>query len=140
MPKRRSSSCWAGAAGYQIALSAVAASRSEQEAVETLLADRCEALILLSPHAPAARPAEFAAQLPVVSVARRLRPLAEGVDVVRAADEDLVGLGSQLGHRTTLVPNRRRPGHAAAYPLGLSRVPRTEATVSRPKRSLPKYR
>ncbi|WP_030039686.1 LacI family DNA-binding transcriptional regulator, partial [Streptomyces resistomycificus] len=42
-------------AGYQIALSAVAAGRGEQRAVETLLDDRCEALILLGPQAPAAR-------------------------------------------------------------------------------------
>lgn len=39
-------------AGYQIALSAVAAGRGEQRAVETLLDDRCEALILLGPQAP----------------------------------------------------------------------------------------
>ncbi|MER5225247.1 LacI family DNA-binding transcriptional regulator [Streptomyces flaveus] len=107
----------AGAAGYQIALSAVAASRSEQEAVETLLADRCEALILLSPHAPAARLAEFAAQLPVVSVARRLRPLAEGVDVVRAADDEgarqAVDHLVALGHRDIVhIDGGRAPGAA----------------------------
>src|SRR5205814_633550 len=85
--------------GYQIALSAVAPSRSERDAVEALLADRCEALILLGPQAPAARLAELAGQLPVVSVARRLR--APSVDVIRTADDEgaaqavdhLVGLG-----------------------------------------------
>jgi hypothetical protein len=65
-------------AGYQVALSAVAPSRGERQAVETLLGDRCEALILLGPQAPAARLAELAAHLPVVSVARRLRPPAAG--------------------------------------------------------------
>lgn len=38
--------------GYQIALSAVAPSRSERQAVEALLGDRCEALILLGSQAP----------------------------------------------------------------------------------------
>ena len=61
-------------AGYQIALSAVAASRSEQRATEALLADRCEALILLGPQAPAARLEKLAAQLPVICIARRLPP------------------------------------------------------------------
>ncbi|MEU5632764.1 LacI family DNA-binding transcriptional regulator [Streptomyces rishiriensis] len=107
----------AEAAGYQIALSAVTAGRSEQRAVETLLADRCEALILLGPQAPAARLAELAGQLPVVSVARRLRPSGSGPEVVRTADDEgarqavdhLVG----LGHRDVVhVDGGRAPGAA----------------------------
>jgi DNA-binding LacI/PurR family transcriptional regulator len=90
-------------AGYQIALSAVAPSRGERHAVETLLADRCEALILLGPQVPAGALAELAAQLPVVSVARRLRRATVGVDVVRTADDEgarqAVDHLVALGHR-----------------------------------------
>jgi DNA-binding LacI/PurR family transcriptional regulator len=107
----------ADAADYQIALSAVAARRTERRAVETLLADRCEALILLGPQAPAARLAELARQLPVVSVARRLRSSAAGPEVVRTADDEgarqavdhLVG----LGHRDVVhIDGGRAPGAA----------------------------
>jgi DNA-binding LacI/PurR family transcriptional regulator len=107
----------AESAGYQIALSAVAPSRSEQHAVETLLADRCEALILLSPHVPVAQLTRLAAQLPVVSVARRLRPRAEDVDVVRAADDEgarqAVDHLVALGHRDIVhIDGGRAPGAA----------------------------
>ncbi|MFH8658238.1 LacI family DNA-binding transcriptional regulator [Streptomyces afghaniensis] len=104
-------------AGYQIALSAVTAGRGEQRAVDTLLADRCEALILLGPQVPAARLAELAGQLPVVSVARRLRPAVPGLEVVRTADDKgarqavdhLVGLGHRdIAH----IDGGRAPGAA----------------------------
>ncbi|MFI6493094.1 LacI family DNA-binding transcriptional regulator [Streptomyces sp. NPDC050564] len=103
--------------GYQIALGAVAPSRSERQAVEALLADRCEALILLGPQAPAARLAELAAQLPVVSVARRLRPTPVGVDVVRTADDEgarqAVDHLVSLGHRDIAhIDGGRAPGAA----------------------------
>ncbi|MFJ9565130.1 LacI family DNA-binding transcriptional regulator [Streptomyces fuscichromogenes] len=107
----------AGSAGYQIALSAVAPSRGEQHAVESLLSDRCEALILLSPHVPVTRLAELAAQLPVISMARRLRPLADGVDVVRTADDEgarqAVDHLVALGHRDIVhIDGGRAPGAA----------------------------
>ena len=103
-------------AGYQLALSAVAASRSEQRATEALLADRCEALILLGPQAPAARLEKLAAQLPVVCVARRL-PSAPGVEVVRTADDDgarqAVDHLVSLGHRNIVhIDGGRAPGAA----------------------------
>jgi DNA-binding LacI/PurR family transcriptional regulator len=107
----------AESAGYQVALSAVAPSRSEQHAVETLLADRCEALILLGPEAPPARLTELASLLPVVSVARRLRLPSGNIDVVRTADDEgarqavdhLVG----LGHRDIVhIDGGRAPGAA----------------------------
>ncbi|MFJ6569023.1 LacI family DNA-binding transcriptional regulator [Streptomyces sp. NPDC091292] len=104
-------------AGYQIALSAVAPSRSEQQAVDTLLADRCEALILLGPQIPVARLVELAGQLPVVSVARRLRPPAGPVDVVRTADDE--GARQAVDHLVTLghrdiahIDGGRAPGAA----------------------------
>ena len=103
--------------GYQLALSAVAASRSEQRATEALLADRCEALILLGPQAPAARLEKLAAQLPVICIARRLPPSASGVEVVRTADDD--GAGQAVDHLVTLghrdivhIDGGRAPGAA----------------------------
>ena len=118
-------------AGYQVALSAVAPSRTERQAVDTLLADRCEALILLGPQAPAARLAALATQLPVVSVARRLR--VAGVDVVRTADDEgaraAVDHLVELGHRRIAhidggaapgATDRRRGYQTAMHRHGLS--------------------
>ncbi|WP_217546304.1 LacI family DNA-binding transcriptional regulator [Streptomyces sp. GbtcB6] len=107
----------AESAGYQLALSAVAAGRSERQAVESLLGDRCEALVLLGPRAPAGRLAELAALLPVVSVARRLRPAVPGVQVVRTADDEgarqAVDHLVSLGHRDILhIDGGRAPGAA----------------------------
>ncbi|OXY91279.1 LacI family DNA-binding transcriptional regulator [Streptomyces diastatochromogenes] len=104
-------------AGYQVALSAVAPSRGERQAVEALLADRCEALILLGPEVPAARLAELGAQVPVVSVARRLRPAPPGVDVVRSADDEGARQAVEhlvaLGHRAIVhIDGGRAPGAA----------------------------
>jgi DNA-binding LacI/PurR family transcriptional regulator len=104
-------------AGYQLALSAVAASRSEQRATDALLADRCEALILLGPQAPAARLENLAAQLPVICIARRLPSSAPGVEVVRTADDDgacqAVDHLVSLGHRDiTHIDGGRAPGAA----------------------------
>ncbi|MFJ8357790.1 LacI family DNA-binding transcriptional regulator [Streptomyces sp. NPDC093984] len=104
-------------AGYQVALSAVAPSRGERQAVEALLADRCEALVLLGPEMPVARLADLAAQVPVVSVARRLRPAPPGVDVVRTADDEgarqAVDHLVALGHRAIVhIDGGRAPGAA----------------------------
>src|ERR1700749_1755082 len=104
-------------AGYQLALSAVAASRSEQRATEALLADRCEALILLGPQAPMTRLEKLAAQLPVICIARRLPPSASGGEVVRPADDDGAGQAVDhlvsLGHRDIVhIDGGRAPGAA----------------------------
>lgn len=132
--------------------------------METLLADRCEALILLSPHAPAARLAGLAAQLPVVSVARRLRSLPDGVDVVRAADDEgarravdhLVALGHRDivhidGGRAPGAADRRR-GYKSAMkhhgltdrirlvPGGTDRGPRGGSRTNTPRRGCPPHR
>ncbi len=105
--------------GYDLVLSTVTRTRDEQRAVETLLDSRCEALVLLGPEAPAARLAALARQLPVVAVGRPVS--AEGVDVVRAADDEgvaqavghLVGLGHRRiahvdGGRGVIAAGRRR--------------------------------
>ncbi|WP_043665724.1 LacI family DNA-binding transcriptional regulator [Streptomyces xylophagus] len=120
-------------AGYQVALSAVAPTRGERQAVEALLADRCEALVLLGPEVPAARLAHLATQVPVVSVARRLRPAPPAVDVVRTADDEgarqavdhLVALGHRAiahidGGRAPGAADRRRGYRTAMHRHGLA--------------------
>ncbi len=102
-------------AGYDVALSAVAPSRDEQRAVQSLLDYRCEALILLGSEQRPARLAALAERMPVVSVARKVR--AGGVDVVRTDDaggirqavEHLAGLGHR---RIVHVDGGRAPGAA----------------------------
>jgi DNA-binding LacI/PurR family transcriptional regulator len=91
--------------GYDLVLSTITRSRTEQSAVETLLDSRCEALVLLGPEAPAARLAALDRQMPVVVVSRRVRGASavRGVDVVRVADDKGVGRAvrhlAELGHR-----------------------------------------
>lgn len=117
---------------YQVALSAVAPTRGERQAVEALLADRCEALVLLGPEVPAARLAHLATQVPVVSVARRLRPAPPAVDVVRTADDEgarqavdhLVALGHRAiahidGGKAPGAADRRRGYRTAMHRHGL---------------------
>ena len=102
--------------GYELALGAVAPTRDEHRAVQSLLDYRCEALILVG--------------LPVVVVARALRSRA--VDVVRTDDvagsrlavEYLAGLGHQSiahvdGQRAPGAAERRRGYRAAMRDLGL---------------------
>jgi DNA-binding LacI/PurR family transcriptional regulator len=58
--------------GYDVVLSAVTPHRGEDAAVEALLRDRCEALILLGSALPPDRLERIGATLPVVSVTRAL--------------------------------------------------------------------
>jgi DNA-binding LacI/PurR family transcriptional regulator len=87
--------------GYDLVLSTVTRTRDEHRAVETLVDFRCEALVLLGPLAPAAHLGALGRQLPVVVIGRRVA--AAGVDVVRSADDEGVGLAvdhlAGLGHR-----------------------------------------
>ena len=101
--------------GYELALSAVTPGRDERRAVDSLLQDRCEALVLLGPQAPTAYLADLAARLPVVVVARALRH--RSVDVVRTDDaaglEQAVDHLVALGHRRIAhVDGGRAPGAA----------------------------
>lgn len=84
--------------GYDLVLSTQTRTRDEATAVETLLAFRSEALILLGPVAPAATLTALHEKAPVVSVGRRI-PHA-GLDVVRTADDD--GVGQIVDHLTGL--------------------------------------
>ncbi|TWF74910.1 LacI family transcriptional regulator [Pseudonocardia hierapolitana] len=83
--------------GYELALSAVTPGRHERRAVASLLQDRCEALILLGPHAPTSYLAGIAAHQPVVVVARAARH--RDLDVVRTDDAE--GLRQAVDHLVT---------------------------------------
>ncbi len=75
----------ADAAGYEVVLSGVTPDRSESAAVETLLAERCESIVVLGSALGAAELGRLAGRLPVVSVLRAVRG---EVDVVRTDDAD----------------------------------------------------
>lgn len=119
--------------GYQIALSAVAPGRGERQAVEALLTDRCEALILLGPQESAPHLAGLSEEIPVVSVARRLRRSDASIAVVRTADDygarmavdHLVSLGHEHiahidGGRFPGAADRRRGYRTAMRRHGLA--------------------
>ncbi len=112
--------------GYDLVLSTVTRTRDEGRAVETLLDSRCEALILLGPESPAARLTALDRELPVVVVGRPVR--SAGVDVVRAADDDGVGLAVDhlvdLGHRCIAHVDGGRGVIATARRRGYQRAMR----------------
>jgi DNA-binding LacI/PurR family transcriptional regulator len=118
-------------AGYELVLSPVTRTRDEGRAVDTLLDFRCEALILLGPGISQVRLAALGRQLPVIAVGRRVT--AEGVDVVRAADDQGVAQAVDylvsLGHRDiahidggpgAIASDRRRGYRAAMRRHGLA--------------------
>ncbi|KUN14025.1 LacI family DNA-binding transcriptional regulator [Streptomyces canus] len=110
--------------GYDLVLSTLTRTRDEQTAVETLLAFRSEALILLGPTSPAETLAALDNKTPVIAVGRRIADAA--LDVVRTADD--VGVGQivdhlvGLGHREIVyvdggkgvIANDRRRGYRTA--------------------------
>jgi DNA-binding LacI/PurR family transcriptional regulator len=105
----------AGTTGYDLALGAVAPTRDETRAVQSLLGYRCEALILIGPTLPQAAIEELAERLPVVVVARALRTRL--ADVVRTDDFSGARIAvehlSGLGHESIVhVDGRRAPGAA----------------------------
>jgi DNA-binding LacI/PurR family transcriptional regulator len=80
--------------GYEVVLSTLTRHRDEDRAIETLLDFRCEAVLLLGPDAADQRLVALAAQVPVVTIGRRV---AGGeVDVVRSADH--AGVAEALTH------------------------------------------
>lgn len=116
--------------GYELVLGAVAPTRDEHRAVQSLLGYRCEALILVGPALPRSAIEELAGRMPVVVVARALR--SRTADVVRTDDvagtrlavEHLAGLGHQSivhvdGQRAPGAAERRRGYRAALRDLGL---------------------
>jgi DNA-binding LacI/PurR family transcriptional regulator len=116
--------------GYELVLGAVAPTRDEHRAVQSLLDYRCEALILVGPALSRAAIEELAGRMPVVVVARALRSRAAAVvrtdDIAgsRLAVEYLAGLGHRSiahvdGQRAPGAAERRRGYHAALRGLGL---------------------
>ncbi|MFE7277511.1 LacI family DNA-binding transcriptional regulator [Streptomyces sp. NPDC057623] len=116
--------------GYDLVLSTQTRTRDEQSAVETLLAFRSEALILLGPTAPAATLAALDNKAPVIAVGRRIAEAT--LDVVRTADDDgvgqivdhLVGLGHREivyvdGGKGVIATDRRRGYRTAMRRHGL---------------------
>jgi DNA-binding LacI/PurR family transcriptional regulator len=105
----------AEAAGYDLTLSAVAPSRAESRAVQSLLDYRCEALILLGPQLSASALAALAESQPVIAIGRNVR--AAGVDVVRTDDSTGSRLAVEhllsLGHSRILhIDGGKTPGAA----------------------------
>ena len=99
--------------GYDVALSAVAPSRDETTAVRFLIQERCEALIVLSLQPEARHLADFADQVPVVSVARRLKT--PFIGAVRGDDKAGLRMAvnhlAELGHvRIAHIDGARAPG------------------------------
>jgi DNA-binding LacI/PurR family transcriptional regulator len=116
--------------GYDLVLSTLTRTRDEQTAVETLLAFRSEALILLGPTSPADMLATLDNKAPVIAVGRRITDAA--LDVVRTADDDgvgqivdhLVGLGHREivyvdGGKGVIATDRRRGYRTAMRRHGL---------------------
>ncbi len=87
--------------GYEVIVSPLTRTHDERRAVEALLDSRCEGLLLLAPSLSEAELSDLARDRPVVALGRPLA--AEGVDVVRAADDQGVALAVEhlvgLGHR-----------------------------------------
>src|ERR1700753_2423383 len=110
--------------GYQVVLGALGVARTDQQAVEELLAYRSEALILSGTTTSAEQLALVADQLPVIDIGRRTT--VTGVDVIGVADEHGARLAVDhlfgLGHRRILhidggdlpAAAGRRSGHRQA--------------------------
>jgi DNA-binding LacI/PurR family transcriptional regulator len=99
--------------GYEVVLSAVLATRTESRAVESLVASRCEGLILLGPVMDPVTLGALAARLPVAVVGRSAPEVA--VDSIHSAEAvgsaAAVDLLVSLGHeRIAHVDGGRRPG------------------------------
>jgi DNA-binding LacI/PurR family transcriptional regulator len=92
----------AAAAGYEVVLSGVTRDRDDRAAVGTLLAERCEALVLVGSGLGAAAMRRLADRVPVVSVLRPVRDAS--VAVVRT--DDAHGLQLAVGHLMELGHTR----------------------------------
>jgi DNA-binding LacI/PurR family transcriptional regulator len=127
----------AGAAGYELILSAQTPSRDERRAVETLLGYRCDALILLGPDSPARWLDDLGNRVPLVVVGRRLPKgsaevvLTDDREGMRLAVDHLVGLGHRDivhvdGGRSPKAADRRRGYRTAMTRHGLGERARIE--------------
>ena len=124
-------------AGYEVVLSGVTPDRTDANAVDSLLAERCEALLLVGGGLAASTMGRLAARMPVVSLLRPVR--AESVGVVRT--NDALGLRLAVEHLRTLghehivlLDGGRAPG-AAERRQGYRRAMRANSPL--PERVLP---
>jgi DNA-binding LacI/PurR family transcriptional regulator len=121
----------ADAEGFEVGLSAVAATRDEEESAESLINFRCEALLLLGPTLRPAQLEKLAAIVPTIVMVRRVE--VPGVSVVRTDDRDGVRQAvdhlAALGHKdichihggTAAGAAERRQGYRSTMKkLGLS--------------------
>lgn len=87
--------------GYDVTLSAMAPTRGEAVAVEALLRERCDAIIMLAPSSPPESLRKWAEYAPLVTVGRRMPT--DGFGIVRSDDtagmEQAVRFLADLGHR-----------------------------------------
>lgn len=90
----------AGRHGYDVMLSAVAPTRSEDSAVQALLRERCEALILLGSRLETQQLADVNGRVPVVEVLKST----DGIASVRS--DDIAGTESAVDHLVLLGHNR----------------------------------
>lgn len=95
----------AAAHGYDVTLSAFAPSRSEATALDSLLRERCEALILIGLKSQAGDLERLARRVPLVSVTRRFRAPFIGI----ARGDDRAGLRMAVKHLADL--GHRRIAH-----------------------------
>jgi DNA-binding LacI/PurR family transcriptional regulator len=114
----------ADAAGYDLVLSAMTPTRSESQAIDNLLRDRAETLILISPEITESQLEDLSTRASVVTVGTDLR--VEGVDSVGSDDHqgitDAVDHLVALGHRsiayidggTTAMSSTRRNSYRDA--------------------------
>ncbi|GAB3051289.1 LacI family DNA-binding transcriptional regulator [Intrasporangium mesophilum] len=115
-------------AAYEVVLSGVTPDRPDADAVETLLAERCEALLLVGSELPAAAMGRLAERMPVVSLLRPVRN--SSVGVVRT--DDALGLRlavdhlRSLGHRRVALLDGGRAAGAAERRQGYRRGMRSE--------------
>ncbi|MFC7343957.1 LacI family DNA-binding transcriptional regulator [Saccharopolyspora griseoalba] len=102
--------------GYDLLLTATTESRSARKAVESLLSDRCETLILISPDIDEPELERLAQSAAVVTIGSHLR--APGVDSLHADDRqgvaDVVDHLVELGHRDIAYVDGGRSGEAVA--------------------------
>lgn len=90
--------------GYEVVLSGWSPRRSEEAAVRAVLAERCEAVVLVGPQLSGREIASLVGRLPTVAVLRDVR--ASAVDVVRSDEAagvtQLVEHLHELGHERIL--------------------------------------
>lgn len=84
--------------GYTVALSAITPVHDEARVAETLLDQRCEALIMIASTLPDAVLADLGSRVPLVVTGRHVAPA--GFDVVRVADD--LGVAAAVDHLLAL--------------------------------------